>query len=124
MPKGNQSLSSSVNDWGENGVGRRRGPQVTDRESLAWEVGTLIASRPSGWVGTIAKAGRVVKERENAVTSVRYSPLCSGRQVVNDQWPVLSALVAPASFSSLGLVAGLSPSLIIDPGAAVPENTG
>ena len=102
----------------------RRGPHVTDQESLTWEVGALIASRPSGWVGTIAKAGRVVEERENPVASVRYSPLCSGRQVVNDQWPVLSALVTPASLSSLGLVAGLSPSLIIDPGAAVPENTG
>jgi hypothetical protein len=29
-------------------------------------------SRPSGWVGTISRPGRVASGRENAVTTVRY----------------------------------------------------
>ena len=72
----------------------------------------------------MANPGRVVKVREKAVTSVRYCPLRSGRPGVSDHCPVLLAMVTPASARFIGFVAGLRPSRMIEPGAAVPENSG
>ena len=72
----------------------------------------------------MANPGRVVNVREKAVTSVRYCPFRRGWPVVSDHWPVLLAVVTPASVMFIGFAAGLRASRMIEPGAAVPENSG
>jgi hypothetical protein len=47
-----------------------------------------------------------------------------GWLVMSDHWPLASALVTPATALCDGLAAGPIVSLMIDPGAAVPENSG
>ena len=74
--------------------------------------------------GTIANAGRDVSLREKAVTSTRYWPFMSGWSVVSDHWPVLLATVLPARVSSVGFPAGPTARRMIEPGAAVPLNSG
>src|SRR3974377_943472 len=86
--------------------------------------GASTTRRPSGWVGTMANSGRVVNLREKAVTSVRYCPFRSGWPVVSDHWPVLLAVVTPPSLMITGCAGGRRASRMIEPGAAVPENSG
>ena len=73
----------------------------------------------------MASPGRVARAREKAETRVRYCPLRSGWRVVSDHWPLLIGRGhAGKLHCSIGFAAGLSVSRMIEPGAAVPENSG